>query len=77
MAEGSFPFKTPSMNWGLASTKLDVSQISAVDRKLFIQAFWKAVRSTWRATLRSKAKPTQVVATAQHRATSAIRSAEE
>ena len=40
MAKSSFPFKTSGMSWGLASAKLHVSQISAVDRKLFIQTFW-------------------------------------
>ena len=40
MAESSFPFKTSGMSWGLASAKLHVSQISVVDRNLFIQAFW-------------------------------------
>ena len=40
MAESVFPFETPGVSWGLASAKLDVSQISAVDRKLFNQAFW-------------------------------------
>jgi len=34
------PFKTSGMSWGLASAKFHVSQISAVDRNLFIQAFW-------------------------------------
>ena len=33
------PFKTSGMSWGLASAKLHVSQISVVDRNLFIQAF--------------------------------------
>ena len=40
MVESSFPFKTSGMSWGLASAKLHVSQISVVDRNLFIQAFW-------------------------------------
>ena len=35
MAESVFPFKTPGMSWGLASAKLDVSQKSAIGRKLF------------------------------------------
>ena len=37
-AESSFPFKTPNTTGGLASAKLHVSQISAIDRKLFMSA---------------------------------------
>ena len=69
MAKSSFPFKTSSMSWGLASAKLHVSQISAVDRKLFIQTFWEAA-------LGSKANPTEMLTTAQHKLTSAIIGAE-
>ena len=54
---------------GVASAKLQVSQISAEDRKL-IQAFWQA-------TLWSKAQPTEMMATPQHKPISAITSDEE